>query len=108
MKATEEKYVRVVNGERIGLGTEAEFRLAARDITEFTNGISLSGATSMLWEFLDGDRIRLSAERADLIAKEALEFKRLFGKNLSPRANKLLAVLASMSLTGCSPPTSGS
>ena len=108
MKANEEKYVRVINGERIGLGTEAEFRLAARDITELTGGSSLGGAMTMLWGFLDGDRIRLSADRADSIAKETLEFQKQFGKNLSPRAKKLLIVLASISPKGGSPPTPGS
>ena len=96
MKSNEEKYVRVGKGQKIGLGTEAEFELAARDIFDFTGGSSLQGAMSMLWGFLDGNSLRLSAERASAVALEALEFQNRFGKQLSPRANKLLTVLAAM------------
>ena len=98
MKMNEEKIVIVDNGGKIGLGTEAEFETAAREIFKFTGGSSLGGAMSMLWGFLlDGDNAQLSAARANVIAKEAVEFREQFGKQISHRANELLSKIASLS-----------
>ena len=99
MKPNDEKYVQVDNGAQIDLGTENEFDLAAREITRFTGGSSMGGAMSMLWGFLDGDRIRVSVAHAKEIAGEAAQFQQLFGKRLSKQANDLLTSLASMPTT---------
>jgi len=89
--------VQVAGGAEIRLGTATTFRFAARDIVQFTGGSSLRGGMSMLWGFLDGDQTHLDGERAAAIAREAAEFQQLFGQQLTPRANRLLSMIATFS-----------
>jgi len=97
MKTDKEKMLTVNRGAKITLGTEADFELAAIEITNLTGGSSLGGGMSTLWGFLDGDTTRVDAELAESLAREAKEFKTLFGKKLSQRAKKLLDKLTSLS-----------
>lgn len=98
-KEDAQKMLRVIKGRSFTLGTELEFKLAAGEIMGFTGGSSLGGAMSMLWGFLDWPETRVSVDLAEQLAREATEFKNLFGANLSPRANQLLDRLTLLAKT---------
>jgi predicted alpha/beta-fold hydrolase len=97
MQTNKDIHVQVDGGRQIRLGSEAEFKLASREITQYTGGSSLGGSMSMLWGILDGEQMQVSAATAKQIAAEAVDFKRLLGMNLSQRANELLSAIASIS-----------
>ena len=97
MQLNKDIHVRVDQGIQIRLGSEADFKLASREITQYTGGSSLGGSMGMLWGILDGEQMQMSATAAKQIALEAADFKRLFGMNLSQRANELLSAIASIS-----------